>query len=188
MTAIIIIGIIIFIIYASSSKKKPLQQNAAYANSNKRQKSEKEIKEELAQNLLKNIKVTVLKSNNLNNNIDNSIIDVTNESIEKIDSARTSNHLLPYYWENKAITSYNDIYTATKEQRDFYITFKHAFLRNVYIDLRGYTNYAYILLFDLLKEYDRERDIRNLEALIMRLGLFYLNLKNYAESCFLQKT
>lgn len=187
MTAIIIIGIIIFIIYASSSKKKTNNQNSAYIKSNERQKSEKEIKEELVENLLKNIKVTVTASETPNNYTDDSIIDVTNEAIEEINDKRHSVNILPYHWKNTAIYSFNDIYSATKEQRDFYATFKQAFLRNIYIDLKGYTNYTYILYFDLIKEYDNGRDISKLETLITRLVLYYPNIKNYAESGLLIK-
>ena len=182
MTAIIIIGIIIFIIYASSRKKKKNNQNTTYKKSNERQKSEKEIKEELGKNLFKNIKVTVTTSETPKNHTDYSIIDVTNETLEQINDNRHSNSILPYNWKNVTIDSFDDIYRATQEQRDFYITFKQAFLRNIYIDLKGYTNYLHILYFDLVKEYDNGRDIRKLETLIIRLGLFYPVIKSYADS------
>ena len=184
MTAIIIIGIIIFIIYASSRKKKKNNQNTTYKKSNERQKSEKEIKEELGKNLFKNIKVTVTTSETPKNHTDYSIIDVTNETLEQINDNRHSNSILPYNWKNVTIDSFDDIYRATQEQRDFYITFKQAFLRNIYIDLKGYTNYLHILYFDLVKEYDNGRDIRKLETLIIRLGLFYPVIKSYADSGF----
>lgn len=182
MTAIIIIGIIIFIIYASFSKQKTNNKNTAYTKSNDRLKSEKELKEELVKNILQNIKVTVTTSETPNNPNEDSIIDITNATPEKINDNRTINSVLPYYWKNITIYSFDDIYNATKEQRDFYTTFKQAFLRNIYIDLKGYTNYLYILYFDLLREYDNGRDIRKLETLIIRLGLFYPVIKNYADS------
>ena len=80
MTAIIIIGIIVFIIFAASSKKKKSQQNTTNTNSNNSQKSEKEIRDELLQNCIKDIKVTVTTSNSSNNYNDDSIIDVTDHS------------------------------------------------------------------------------------------------------------
>ena len=80
MTAIIIIATIIFIIYAASSKKKPTQQNTTYTNPNNKQKSEKEIRDELVQSLIKNIKVTVTTSSSTSTYNDDSIIDVTDQS------------------------------------------------------------------------------------------------------------
>lgn len=85
MTAIIIIGIIIFIIYAATKKKQPVQQRTKVANSNVRQKTEQEMKDELVQNILKNIKITVTTSSSTKNNYDDSIIDVTG-NYEKINS------------------------------------------------------------------------------------------------------
>ena len=80
MTAIIIIGIIIFIIYAATKNKQPVQQRTKVANSNVRQKTEQEMKDELVQNILKNIKITVTTSSSTKNNYDDSIIDVTDQS------------------------------------------------------------------------------------------------------------
>ena len=66
MTAIIIIGLVIFFIYSISGKKKTSQQKTTYTNSNKRQKPGKGKKEKVTQNLLTDIKVTAKGSNNLN--------------------------------------------------------------------------------------------------------------------------
>src|SRR5690554_3754756 len=56
MTAIIIIGIIIFIIYAATKKKQPVQQRTTVTNSNAIQKTEQKIKVEVDQNISKSIK------------------------------------------------------------------------------------------------------------------------------------
>ena len=56
MTAIIIIGIIIFIIYAATKKKQPVQQRTTVTNSNVIQKTEQKIKVEVDQNISKSIK------------------------------------------------------------------------------------------------------------------------------------
>ena len=86
MTAIIIIGIIIFIIYTATKKKQPVQQRTKITNSNVRQKTEQEMKDELIQNILKNIKITVTTSSSTKSNYDDSIIDVTG-NYEKIHTA-----------------------------------------------------------------------------------------------------
>ncbi|MCZ2247522.1 MAG: hypothetical protein LC111_02045 [Bacteroidia bacterium] len=80
MTAIIIIGIIIFIIYATTKKKRPVQQITKITNSNVIQKTEQEMKDELVQNILKNVKITLAASSSTKSNYDDSIIDVTNQS------------------------------------------------------------------------------------------------------------
>jgi hypothetical protein len=92
MTAIIIIGIILFIIYAASSKKKPPQQNTTYTNPDNKQKSEKEIRDELEQSLIKKIKVTVTTSSSAINYNDDSIIDVTGN----YENILTENNLLEF--------------------------------------------------------------------------------------------
>lgn len=188
MTAIIIIGIIIFIIHAASSKKRLTQQNTTYTNSNNRQKSEKEIRDELVQNLIKNIKVTVTTSSSSSNYSDNSIIDVTDQSY----SINSSNNLKKYssgvpYWVHHYVYSYSEINSASSEQKKFYSIFKNNFLNGEYFDLEGNTNYAFILLFDLLNEYDNHKDIPKLESQLKILGQCYPKTKSYGVSFLIQK-
>ncbi|EKT4499500.1 hypothetical protein JE954_001939, partial [Flavobacterium psychrophilum] len=138
MTAIIIIAIIIFIIYTASSKKKPTQQNTTqqnttYTNPNNKQKSEKEIRDELVQSLIKNIKVTVTTSSSTSNYNDDSIIDVTDQSY-KINS---NSNLKKYsngvpYWAHHYVYSYSEINSASSEQKKFYAIFKNSFLDGEY--------------------------------------------------------
>jgi len=188
MTAIIIIGIIIFIIYASSSKKKPNQQSTTYTNSNKRQKSEKEIKEELVQNLLKNIKVTVTTSETPNNYTDDSIIDVTDKSykINSINNLKKYSNGVPY-WAHHYVYSYSEINTASPEQKLFYETFKSNFLNNICLDIEGNSNYAFILLFNLIDEYENHRNISQTEQQLYRLSENYPNTKFYAYASLIKK-
>lgn len=187
MTTILIIGIIFFIIYTSTNRNKTSNQNSTYPKSNERQKSNDSTIEKNNQDKSQDLKLVLTGLTKANINNDNSIIDITNSIPEKISYKNNSNRILPYYWKNKYIDSYNIIYEATKEQREFYSTFKQAFLNNIYIDLKGYTNYLYILYFDLLKEYETNRDIKYLERLIIRLGLFYPEIKNFADLGFSSK-
>ncbi len=180
MTAIIIIGIIIFIIYAASCKKNLNPQKKIFTNSNNKQKPEKGIKVELGQNLLNNQKVTVTTLATINTNIDNSIIDVTNQPSENIKVLQENNSILPFYWKNKVINSFNDIYTASVEQRNFYSSFKQLFLKNIYVKLNDNNNYLYILVYDLLQE-------NKLGGLIYRIGLFYPEIKEYAQNLLAKK-
>lgn len=79
MTAIIILGIIIFIIYTATKKKQPVQQRTKVANSNVSQKSEQGMKNELDQNILKSFK----NENSENQNHINPQIIIKNKNIEQ---------------------------------------------------------------------------------------------------------
>jgi len=188
MTAIIIIGMIIFIIYAASSKKKLTQQKTTYTNSNNRQKSEKEIRDELVQSLIKNIKVTVTTSNSSNNYNDDSIIDVTDQSyrINSNSNLKKYNSGVPY-WAHHYVYSYSEINSASSEQKKFYSFFKNSFLNGEYFDLEGNTNYAFILLFDFLNEFDNHKDLSKLESQLKILGQCYPKTKSYGVSFLIQK-
>lgn len=188
MTAIIIIGIIIFIIYAASSKKKPTQQNTTYPSPSGRQKSEKEIRDELVQSLIKNIKVMVTTSSSSSNYNDDSIIDVTDQSyrINSNSNLKKYSNDVPY-WAHHYVYSYSEINSATSEQKKFYSIFKNSFLNGEYFDLEGNTNYAFILLFDLLNEYDNHKDIPKLESQLKILGQCYPKTKSYGVSFLIQK-
>lgn len=188
MTAIIIIAIIIFIIYAASSKKKPTQQNTTYTNPNNKQKSEKEIRDELVQSLIKNIKVTVTTSSSTSNYNDDSITDVTDQSYR----INSNSNLKKYssgvpYWAHHYVYSYSEINSASSEQKKFYAIFKNSFLNGEYFDLEGNTNYAFILLFDLLIEFDNHKDISKLESQLKILGQCYPKTKSYGVSFLIQK-
>jgi hypothetical protein len=188
MTAIIIIGIIIFIIYASSGKKKTNQQKPTYSHSNNRQKSEKEVKEELVQNLLKNIKVTVTSPETSTNYTDDSIIDVTDQAF-KINSA---NNLKKYsngvpYWAHHYVYSYSEINTASPEQKLFYETFKLNFLNNIFLDIEGNSNYAFVLLFNLIDDYENHRNISRIEQQLYMLSENYPKTKFYAYESLIKK-
>lgn len=188
MTAIIIIAIIIFIIYAASSKKKPTQQNTTYTIPNNKQKSEKEIRDELVQSLIKNIKVTVTTSSSTSKYNDDSIIDVTDQSYR----INSNSNLKKYssgvpYWAHHYVYSYSEINSASSEQKKFYAIFKNSFLNGEYFDLEGNTNYAFILLFDLLIEFDNHKDISKLESQLKILGQCYPKTKSYGVSFLIQK-
>lgn len=188
MNAIIIIGIVIFIIYATTKKKQPVQQRTKVANSNVRQKTEQEMKDELVQNILKNIKITVTSSCSTKNNYDDSIIDVTDQSYR----INLNNNLKKYcngvpYWAHHYVYSYSELNSASVEQKKFYNIFKINFLNGDYFDLEGNTNYAFILLFDLLNGYDNHKDISKLESQLKILGQCYPKTKSYGISFLIEK-
>ena len=186
MTALIIIGVIIFIVFVVKGNKKPTRQDAIYTNLKIRQKSEKEIHDELVQNLVKNIKITVTTSNGTSSYNDDSIIDVTDQTY----NINSNNSLKKYsigvpYWTHHYVYSYSELLSASAEQKKFYNIFKANFLNGEYIDLEGNTNYAFILLFDLLNEYDK--DISILESQLKILGQYYPKTKSYGVSFLIKK-
>ena len=98
MTTLIIIGIIIIIVIVVKGNKKPTGQEAIYTNLKIRQKSEKEIHDELVQNLVKNIKITVTTTNGTSSYNDDSIIDVTDQTY----NIKSDNDLKNFLLENKS--------------------------------------------------------------------------------------
>lgn len=188
MTATVVIAIVIFVIYFALSKKKPTPQKPTYATPDSKQQSEKPFRDELVQNIPKNIKFTQWASNSTSNYNDDSIIDVTNESY----TIYSNNDLKKYsrgvpYWAHHYVYSYSEINSASSEQKKFYAIFKDSFLNGEYFDLEGNTNYAFILLYDLLIEFDNHKDISELESQLKILGQCYPKTKSYGVSFLIQK-
>ncbi len=176
MIAIIIIGALVFIIYSS------------YTNATNRQKSQKKIRDEVVQSLIENIKVTMTTSNSPTKYNDDSIIDVTGQysSINSNTNLKKYNGGIPY-WSHDYIRSYAEINSASSEQKRFYSFFKKSFLNGEYFDLVGNTNYAFILLFDFLNEFDNQKDLLKLETWFKILGQYYPKTKSYGVSFLIQK-
>jgi len=122
---------------------------------------------------------------------DDSIIEIGSEGMQikyesesdPIQEPKTIN--IPY-WSHDYIYSKEYLKQATKEQRSFYKKLKTDFLNEVYIDLLGNTNYAFILLFDLLDEFDNE-DIALLESRLRKLAELYYATASYARKFLLEK-
>ena len=188
MTAIIIIGIIIFIIYTASSKKKPTRQNTTYINPYNRKKSEKEIRDELLQDIGKRRFTVTSPNSSINNCNDESIIDVTDQSIQinTNSSLKKQSYDVPY-WAHHYVYSYSELKGASVEQKKFYFFFKNSFLNGEYLDLEGNTNYSFILLFNILEEYENHKDIAVLEKQLKTLGQNYPKTKSYCNSFLIKK-
>ena len=188
-TMYFIIGAVIVIIImgiALSGKKKSI--TPTNTNTNSKQKSEKELKEEFKKHILNNIKITLTTSNSTNSSKDDSIIDVTGESY----NINSSGNLNKYNtgvpkWAHLYVYSYSELLSATNEQKKFYGVFKINFLNGIYFDLEGNTNYAFILLFDLLDEYEIHKDSLQTEKLLNNLGQCYPKIKSYAMPFLIKK-
>ncbi len=189
MTAIIIIGIIIFIVYTTSNKKKIPQKSKV--DTNHKQKTEEKSRE-IVQKDIQNITVAITNSNYSDNKIDDSIIDITGQSYKiqpdiKLKTYHKDSLNGVPYWSHQYVYSHSEINNASKEQKEFYSIFKNGFLRGEYYDLVGNSNYAFILLFDLLNEYDNHRNTTILETQIKTLGQCYPKTKSYGVSFLIQK-
>ncbi|GAA4443335.1 hypothetical protein GCM10023188_43920 [Pontibacter saemangeumensis] len=123
---------------------------------------------------------------------DSSIIDVTGEAYKlnyrTQDATKKDQDLGVPTWSHQYVYSYAEINRATGAQIRFYKRFKESFLNSVYLDLEGNTNYAFILLFDLLtNEYEKHGDLTKLEDDLAALGHHYPKTKSYATSFLIQK-
>ena len=186
MGTVLVIVIIILLFFALTGKKKPAPQPPLPTY--KKQKTKEELKEEMVQNILKNLKINVSTTNTISSYKDNSIIDVTGESYR----ININTNLKAYStgvpsWTHQYIYSSTEINNATIQQKIFYDSFKKCFLNNEYLDLEGNNNYAFILLFDLLKDYENHKDIPKLEKQLQILGQYYPKTKSYGISFLIQK-
>ena len=114
---------------------------------------------------------------------DQAIIDINTEkfdlTIEQSVNAKETRSEPPF-WEHTYIYSYDEIIHATKGQKKYYYYFKYKVLNNEFVDIQGHTNYAFILYFDLLNEYENHRDIKLLEEQFKLLGQICPKTKSYS--------
>ncbi|MBS1744004.1 MAG: hypothetical protein JST81_13305 [Bacteroidetes bacterium] len=122
--------------------------------------------------------------------MDDSIIDVTGQS-QKIDTNLRNNidtnKLKVPFWNHHYVYSFTEIKAATAEQQAFYYQFKDRFLKGEFVDLEGNSNYAFILLFDLLNDYDTHRNLLLLEKQLEKLGATYPRTKAYCLTFLVKK-
>lgn len=111
------------------------------------------------------------------------IIDVTGHS-HQIESDKTQD--IPN-WEHRYVYSYSELSNATPEQQAFYQLYKTDFLKGKYRDLKGNSNYCFILLFDLLNEYEIHRDVLKVEQQLENLSYNYPVTRPYTRNFLIRK-
>jgi hypothetical protein len=147
----------------------------------------KEAASILVKQMIQSLKITTNTTGAEHNPSDDSIIDVTGNTYD------LKKELIKYspgvpYWKHQYVYSYAEISGATGEQYNFYQFFKYRFLKGEYLDIEGNSNYAFILLFDLLnKEFPDHKNFRLLERQLGELGYYYPKTKPYAKSFLIQK-
>jgi hypothetical protein len=114
---------------------------------------------------------------------DRSVIDVTrgNDRYISPSDLKKYNPGVPY-WSHQYIYSHSEIDGANFKQKEFYQFYKVNFLNGNFFDIEGNTNYAFILLFDLLNDYEYHKNISKLEKLLKDLGQNYPKTKSYGIS------
>lgn len=176
MTIIIIIFIIIVLVSVGKKKPEPKKVNYYDVAKNQRPKQASSI------NRANTINVSVTK---FSSKTDDSIIDVGSQSY-RIDSDYGLESKVPY-WSHSYVYSYSEINYATSNQKKFYQYYKTQFLNGQFLDLEGNNNYAFILLFDLLNEFDQHKNIDQLELQLEILGNHYPKTKTYAINFLIKK-
>jgi hypothetical protein len=112
---------------------------------------------------------------------DHLVIDLTGNqavSIPLADGLTKSPHPVPT-WAHQYIFSARELDSAEQRQKDFYYAFRNAFVRGTNYDIEGNTNYAFILLFDLVGTSGVTADHATVERHLTRLGEFYPKTKPY---------
>lgn len=194
MTIIIIIAIAVCVIYAVSNKKQPVIPPNEYnpktktANFIAKQKEDRELVDKVIRDIKKENQTKIEELLSKSMQTDSSIIDVTDQP-SKIHSGDILNKYasgVPF-WTHQYVYSHTEINRASDEQKLFYRIFRSNFLSEHYFDLEGNTNYAFILLFDLLDKYEHHKDISKLEDQLKKLGQHYPKTKSYGISFLLKK-
>jgi TM2 domain-containing membrane protein YozV len=114
---------------------------------------------------------------------DQSIIDINAEKLDlTIEQSASSKETAsePPFWGHTYIYSYDEILHATKAQKKYYYQFKYKVLNNEFVDIQGNSNYAFILYFDMLNEYENHLDIKLLENQFKILGQICPKTKSYS--------
>lgn len=176
MITFIIIVVVLFFIFR---KKNPKVPQINYYDSATIQRNTYGV------NRVSKIKVTVSGPELNTKPMDDSIIDVGSQSY-RINSDYELGGTVPY-WSHSYVYSYNELKYATASQQKFYFEFKAKFLNGEYLDLEGNTNYAFILLFDLLNMFDSHKTISKLESQLEVLGNHYPKTKSYGIDFLIKK-
>ncbi len=116
-------------------------------------------------------------------NIEPSIIEVNSQEYNlTIDNSVPTNDFEnhPPHWDLRYIYSTQELRYANKEQKDYYNYFKKQVLDGFSVDIKGETNYAFILLFDLFYDLGNNLNIDTLEEKLLLLGQICPKTKSYS--------
>lgn len=149
--------------------------------------TEQTVHEKTIKNILDHLAIEAAANNEIETDKNESVIDVTGKShrIDEIFKLKQTEKVPN--WPHHYVYSFSEINNATEEQKYFYNLFKESFVQEKYLDLEGNTNYAFILLFDLLNEYDSHQSLAKLERQLFNLGDHYPKTWSYCKSFLIEK-
>lgn len=113
---------------------------------------------------------------------DQSIIDISDEKLDltvEKNYSQKDTQLVPPYWGHTYVYSFDELRNATQAQKEYYNYLKNKVLKGEIADIQGNTNYAFILYFDFLNEYQSHRDIKLLEDQFKLIGQICPKTKSY---------
>lgn len=90
-------------------------------------------------------------------------------------------------WNQKYIYSLNDLSYATEIQNMFYNTYKNEFKNGNFLDLKGNSNYCFVLLYDLLNEYKQTQDLQLFQEYYEKLQYYYPITQSYTKSILIEQ-
>lgn len=140
-------------------------------------------------------KAKQVPSVNVNKDFDSGIIDIINEdldiqipdsgSLSQPGSAKSTINNVPF-WNQFYVYSYEDISRANHAQKRFYFHFRSRMLDGLVTDIDGNTNYAFILYFDFLGEFEIHQDVVKLENQLKLLGKCCSRTRSYSINSLMQ--
>jgi hypothetical protein len=84
-------------------------------------------------------------------------------------------------WKKTYAYSVAILDSADAEQKEFYRYFKQSFLNDKIVDVRGNTNYVFVLMFDLIKDFRKHRDEQLIVRQLTALENAYPVIQRYTE-------
>ncbi|MBZ0202945.1 MAG: hypothetical protein K8I03_08015 [Ignavibacteria bacterium] len=182
--AILIVVVILIVIvsrYIVARNQNTSRLKSDFSNKYDSQRLKMDSNNQLV-NSIQDMKITITTSSSYK---DDSIIDITGQSSNIPSNINLKKYTsgVPF-WAHHYVYSFNELMGASYEQKGFYHFFKGCFLKGEYLDLEGNTNYAFILLFDLLNEYETNKKLLKLENHFNILGQYYPKTKPYCNAYF----
>jgi TM2 domain-containing membrane protein YozV len=114
---------------------------------------------------------------------DDSIIDVNTENIDlsiQQDFGSSNKEMKTPHWRHTYVYSYDELKNATKAQKEYYFYFKDKVLNGEKVDIKGNSNYAFILYFDFINDYYQNKDIILLDERFRILGEICPKTRSYS--------
>lgn len=133
-------------------------------------------------NLQRNVSDYTVLGKKVDVSDDPTIIDVSHEALDLAiggNFTAKDSRPVPPPWRRTYVYSFGELRNATPAQREYYYYFKYKVLNGEIVDIQGNTNYAFILYFDFLNEYQSHGDIKKLEDQFKLIGQICPKTKNY---------